>query len=194
MYVSFLSARKGHDGSPEDLPSTSRKEDEVAVLLISTQKESFFELKQMRDDVVQQLEKNGSMELIKTAVRRGRPTATDIVPGTVLRHFLYKSRANVQFAMPSFEPYFTTPLARRKLLSLYHTLHASVHTKNAHLKVHHCVSRDSISLAWVTPLFELYCIAGPSATRNALAQSANKVVQWVRREEERVFIIGGAVF
>ena len=79
------------------------------------------------------------------------------------------------------------------LLSLYHTLHASIHAKNAHLKVHHCISRESISLAWVTPLFELYCVAGPHASRNALAQSANKVVQWVRREEERVFIIGGAV-
>jgi len=27
-----------------------------------------------------------------------------------------------------------------------------------------------------------------------VAQAANKVIQWVRREEERVFIIGGAVF
>ena len=45
----------------------------------------------------------------------------------------------------------------------------------------------------MTPLFELYCVAGPHASRNALAQSANKVVQWVKREEERVFIIGGAV-
>ena len=35
-------------------------------------------------------------------------------------------------------------------------------------------------------------MAGPYASRNALAHSANKVVQWVRREEERVFIIGGA--
>ena len=80
-----------------------------------------------------------------------------------------------------------------RLLSLYHNLHTSVHTKMAHLKVHHCISRDSVSLAWITPLFELYCIAGPNASRNALAQSANKVVQWVRREEERVFIVGGAV-
>ena len=62
-----------------------------------------------------------------------------------------------------------------------------------HLKVHHCISRESTSLAWITPLFELYCVAGPNASRNALAQSANKIVQWVRREEERVFIIGGAV-
>ena len=80
-----------------------------------------------------------------------------------------------------------------RLLSLYHSLHASVHAKNAHPKVHHCISREATSLAWVTPLFELYCVAAQSTNRNALAQSANKVVQWVRREEERIFIIGGAV-
>ena len=80
-----------------------------------------------------------------------------------------------------------------RLLSLYQNLHANVHIKNAHLKVHHCISYKYVSLAWVTPLFEIYCVAGPNAGRNALAQSTNKVVQWVRREEERVFIIGGAV-
>ena len=80
-----------------------------------------------------------------------------------------------------------------RLLSLYHSLHTSVHAKNSHLKVHHCVGREAISLAWATPLFEMYCVAGPSTSRNALAQSANKVVQWARREEERNFIVGGAV-
>ncbi|KAI9701962.1 MAG: Vacuolar fusion protein mon1 [Candelina mexicana] len=194
MYVSFLNARKEDGESPEKADASSKNDDEVAVLLISASKESFHELKKMRDEVVEQLEGNGSMEIIKSAVKKGRLCPTDIVPGTVLRHFLYKSRGNVQFTMPSYEPHFNTLLARRRLISLYHTLHASVHTKNAHLKVHHCVSRGSISLAWVSPLFELFCVAGPTTSRNALAQSANKVVQWVRREEERVFIIGGAVF
>lgn len=55
------------------------------------------------------------------------------------------------------------------------------------------MSRNAISLAWVTPLFEIYCVAGVHASRNALAQSANQVLQWARREEERIFIIGGAV-
>ncbi len=81
----------------------------------------------------------------------------------------------------------------QRLLSLYHSLHAIVHAKNAHLKVHHCISREAVSLAWMTPLFELYCVAGPNSNRNALAQNANKVIQWARREEERIFIIGGAV-
>ncbi|KAH6675702.1 vacuolar fusion protein-like protein mon1 [Halenospora varia] len=195
MYVSFLSAH-GDEGSSAERPSTagSGRDDEIAVLLISADKESFFELKQMRDDVVNQLETNGSMDIIKTAVRQGRPSTTDIVPGTIIRHFLYKSRANVQFAMPSFSPHFSSLLARRRLMSLYHNILASTHAKHSHVKVLHCVSRDSISLAWTTPLFEFYCVAGPNASRVALAQSANKVIQWVKREEERVFIIGGAVF
>lgn len=193
MYVSFVSAYENEGGEENDGQNEPGKPEDIAILLISANKESFYDLRTMRDALVEGLEANGSMAIIKAAVRRGRPAATDIVPGTVLRHFLYKSRANVQFTMPSYEPKFTTLLDRRKLVSLYHALHASVHAKNAHLKVHHCISRESVSLAWVTPLFELYCVAGPHASRNALAQSANKVIQWVRREEERVFIIGGAV-
>jgi vacuolar fusion protein MON1 len=225
MYVSFLSTFD--DGvNPDELPSTAHstsREDEIAILLISADKESFFELKQMRDDVVKQLDKNGSMEIIKTAIRQGRPSTTDIVPGTQLKHFLYKSRANVQFTMPSFSPHFSGLLARRRyvhslivvksdlapvyalepyietdktrrLMTLYHNLHASTHAKHSHLKVLHCVSRESISLAWTTPVFEFYCVAGPNASRASLTHGANKVIQWAKREEERVFIIGGAVF
>lgn len=78
-------------------------------------------------------------------------------------------------------------------MSTYNNLHSSIHAKHAHVKVHHCISQSTSSFAWVTPIFELYCVASPNANRNALAQSASKVVQWVQREEERLFIIGGAV-
>jgi hypothetical protein len=46
----------------------------------------------------------------------------------------------------------------------------------------------------MTPLFEIYCVAGAQTSRASLATAANKILDWVRREEERVFIIGGAVF
>lgn len=116
MYVSFLGSQ--HEGeTTSERPSTASSaspEDKVAVLLISTDKESFYELQKMRDDVVIQLEKNGSMKVITAAVRAGRLTTTDIVPGNPLRHFLYKSRSNVQFAMPSFAPYFSSHIAHRR--------------------------------------------------------------------------------
>ncbi|KAL2861313.1 trafficking protein Mon1-domain-containing protein [Aspergillus pseudodeflectus] len=191
MYVSFLDLREDAETAAEDTATT---EESVAIILISTDKESFFEMQKMRDSFVEQMEKNGSIKIIKDAIGKGRPTTTDIVPGTVLHHFVYKSRANVQFTMSSYAPEFSSVARRRRLISTYNNLHASVHAKHTHAKVHHCVTQSSSSFAWVTPVFELYCVAGPHANRNALAQSASKIVQWVQKEEERLFIIGGAVF
>ena len=78
-------------------------------------------------------------------------------------------------------------------MSLYNNLHASIHAKNTHVQVQHCVSQSASSFAWITPVFELYCIAEPNASRGSLVQSASKIAQWVQQEEERLFIIGGAV-
>ncbi|KAJ5237343.1 hypothetical protein N7489_007434 [Penicillium chrysogenum] len=189
MYVSFLDIRDDIENSAE-----ITKDESVAIVLISPDKEAFFEMQAMRDALVEQMERNGSLKEIKTAIDIGRPATTDIVPGTVLHHFLYKSRANVQFTMSSYAPEFSSVTRRRRLMSMYNNLHASIHAKNTHVKVHHCVSRSATSFGWVTPVFELYCIAEPNTNRNALAQSASKIAQWVQREEERLFIIGGAVF
>ena len=114
MYVSFVTASENDEEEAHEDRSEWGKREEIAILLISANKESFYDLRGMRDAVAEQLEKNGSMAIIKAAVRRGRLTATDIVPGTVLRHFLYKSKGNVQFTMPSYEPHFTSLLARRR--------------------------------------------------------------------------------
>lgn len=193
MYVSFLNMGGDH---VRELAENERiaKEDSVAIILLSANKEGFEDLQSMKNYLVHEFRRNRSMHVIHTAVQAGRPAPTDIIAGTVLRHFLYKSKGNVQFFMPSYSPNFETPNQRRRLMSLYHNLHASVHAKHAAVKVLHSVSPSATALAWITPMFELYCVAGPSVSRNALAQSANKVVQWVQREEERIFLIGGAVF
>lgn len=120
MYVSFLgtsNSQENANAQPQTLSNNDRG-DGIAILLISADKESFYELKKMSDEIVSQLYENGSMEVIKSAVRKGRPRTTDIVPGTQLRHFLYKSRANVQFVMPSFSPHFSNIIAQRRRVSL----------------------------------------------------------------------------
>lgn len=145
--------------------------------------------------IKQQLTLNNSISILKTAIRKGRPTCTEILsPSTPLRHFVYKSRPNVQFFTPSFSPNFDSLVPRRRLISLYSAMHASIHAKTAKLKVHHCVARDAVALGWETGSYELYCVAGAGASRESVAKAAVEVVKWVKREEERVFIIGGAVF
>jgi vacuolar fusion protein MON1 len=52
MYVSFLNLDNPSEDMKERPSSSSGNEDEVAILLISANKEGFFELRQMRDDLV----------------------------------------------------------------------------------------------------------------------------------------------
>ncbi|KID76836.1 Vacuolar fusion protein MON1 [Metarhizium brunneum] len=193
MYVSFFedSPEVQPPGSPTNVQTPS---EEIAMILISADKESFFSLKQMRDDVAQALAKSGSLATIRKAARAGRPAVSQVAPGSQVSHFLYKSRANVQFCMSSLQPLFAHVVERRRLLSLYHELHASVHAKHAHLKVLHCSSEEATCLAWITPVFEFYCIGGPNLSRAAMTQGANKIIQWAKKEEQRIFIIGGGVF
>ncbi|AEO53996.1 hypothetical protein MYCTH_2296007 [Thermothelomyces thermophilus ATCC 42464] len=200
----------------DDNNDNDNDDDEIALVLISADKESFYDLKEMRDKLAAQLTKAGHLELIRSAAREGRPRVQAVAPGAQIAHFLYKSRANVQFCMSALEmppPPRPPPgswtaaassssssssaermLTRRRLMSLYHELHASIHAKHAHLKVLHAVSEDAASLAWITPVFEFYCVAGPNVSRAAMAQGANRIIQWAKREEERLFIIGGGVF
>lgn len=133
MYVSFLDLR----GDVSNVAGeTATKEESVAVVLLSADRESFYELQAMRialvevseivsqalkdqlvdnhPDDLQQMEKNESIKIIRTAIEQGRPATTDIVPGTVLRHFLYRSRANVQFTMSSYDPEFSLISRRRR--------------------------------------------------------------------------------
>ena len=197
-------------GASEDATSSasaSSSHEGIAIILISTDKEGFFELREMREKVAHNMTKNGSLALIRNAAAAGRPQVADIVrrPGTAVQisHFLYKSRANVQFAMSAEDlpadvrgprESRSSREARRRLMTLYHQLHASVHARHAHLKILHCVGEDATSLAWVTPVFEFYCVAGPNASRAVVTQDANRIIQWAKREEERLFIIGGGVF
>lgn len=215
MYVSFLDVdasstqpteNKSSSLPPPPAPSNNDsasatpnpqldRSSEVAIVLISASKDSFYVLRGMRDALVAQLRANNSLSLIATALRTGRPACTDVLPGTSLRHFLLKSRANVQFVQPTLAPHFTTPIAVRRLVSLYGGMHAAVHGRGgAHLKVQHVVAKEYTALAWVTPLYEVYCVAGPGAGKGSLATAANRLLQWARREEERIFIVGGAVF
>ena len=194
MYVSFFDGVSGEQADTAAAAKGEQSDEEIALVLISADRESFYELKQMRDDVAQSLAKNSSLAVIRNAARAGRPKIPEIAPGSQVSHFLYKSRANVQFCMASLAPAFTELVERRRLMTVYHEIHAAVHAKHCHLKVLHCVTEEATSLAWITPIFEFYCVAGPNVSRAAMTQGANKIIQWAKKEEERLFIIGGGVF
>lgn len=199
MYVNYI--RSDPDASTNDTSN------DIAIVLLSAHRDSLDSLKEMRQNLLSTLTSTNLLPQIHTALTTPRPTCSEILPGTILRHFLYKSRANVQFTRPSAssssftarEPTsddhdYDTPLKSRRLMTIYAQMHAAVHEKTTGIKVYHRSSRDFVAVAWVTPTFEFYGVAPGGSGRNAVVASAARVVKWAEREADRLFIIGGAVF
>lgn len=199
---------------------------QVALVLISADKNAFFELQAAKENIVEDLRTHDLITPILNSLKRGRYRTIEIfgtphitttttaaayahtsdshlstsrvgsegsgssdIPHNVtttisssaminssilapftIRHFLYKSKQNVQFVMPSFDPHYLDNKARHKLMALYHQLHGALHSNGAgarpgnNLRVYH-VSRGNngmkgSALAWITPTFELYCVTG----------------------------------
>lgn len=194
---------------------------DVALVLISADKNAFFELQGVKEKVVQDLQTQNLISPILSSLSRGRYRTIEIlgthassyhstnsnsktksnshefergallgndmsIPPSLstksysqaphfsgIRHFLYKSKQNVQFVMPSFDPHYMDDRERHKLMVLYHQLHADVHSGprsggsgiaggGSNLRVYH-VSRgedNGSALAWITPSFELYGVTG----------------------------------
>lgn len=167
---------------------------EVALVLISPDKNAFFEMREGKEEILRDLEHHDLVTPIQQSLHKGRFKTIDI-PVPSVRHFLYKSKPNVQFLMPSFETHYYDTYERHKLMVLYHQLHGAVHTRQqGNLKVYHTTRRNLTALAWVTPTFEIYCVTSGTTTKQAISQSVKSIVSWIKQYEERLFVIGGAVF
>jgi hypothetical protein len=69
-----------------------------------------------------------------------------------------------------------------------------MHARPSPGKILHTLTATYTAFAWNTPKFELYIVAPAGTSRDELSTAANKILQYVHREEERLFILGGAVF
>lgn len=175
----------------------------LAIILISAQRDAFHALRQTRDTLVTSLTRPPMSTLLTNALPNPRPSIASILPSPstpALQHFLYKSRMHVQHVLPSPSSLFDTPLTWRRLMSRYTSLHSAFHTsghRGGHGKNgrwHWAIEREGLGVAWVTPEFEMYAVAGARTGRGAVVRGVLEVVRWAKREEERVFVVGGAVF
>ncbi|KAK9465275.1 trafficking protein Mon1-domain-containing protein [Lipomyces arxii] len=164
----------------------------TALVLISANKDAFYELRKAKEDILDNLAEENCIGPIDNGVILGRYRTAD-VGAPAIQHFLYKSRSNVQFTMPNYEPHFPDRKSQHDLMCLYRRLHAAIHTKHTHLKVLYISRGNAVALAWATHTFEIYCVASAHTSKAALAQGMDTIMAWIKREESRLFISNGAV-
>ncbi|ODQ67846.1 DUF254-domain-containing protein [Nadsonia fulvescens var. elongata DSM 6958] len=166
------------------------------LVLISADKDAFFELRTVKDNILKSLRRDNLIKPIELAVNNGFSFRTIDIPVPHIRHFLYKSKLDVQFIMPNIEPhFFPTTSSRKALMGYYHKLHAMVHAKNGgKLKMVYFTKGSATFFGCDSPTFELYFATGPDTTKAILTLSVRAILAWVSKNKERLFIMGGGVF
>merc|ERR1712241_634066 len=160
----------------------------ACLLLVTTDRNAFFDLSAARGKIVERMERHGSITAIQTAITNSR-YSTQAIELPELRHFLYKSRTSAQFTSPVYAPCYNLPEARRRLGGVYLAIQNRFLSASQPLKlVHHC-SRHEVVLGWLTQSFELYATFSPTTSKLAVITSVNKLLRWVKKEEEKMFIL-----
>ncbi|KDR82664.1 hypothetical protein GALMADRAFT_57126 [Galerina marginata CBS 339.88] len=150
------------------------------------------------DSVINKLTTDGALTALLNAYQSNE---TDYsvsqlgIPG--LRHFIYKSRTQVQITLPIFEDPYDQPHARKRIMTLYQILHDSIHAKSgqeAALKLQYIRTDTESVMGWITQPFELYIALSPLLPKSAAVGAANAVARWVKKEEARLFLRDAPVF
>lgn len=166
----------------------------------------------------QRLRRQNCLDAINASMNNQWPTMS-YVNVLEVRHFLYKAKYRAQFVAPVLDvPYVdhnnppedtipAEPLSRdnprapkrisdelQRLYSTYFRMHSRLHAQARPVKIIYWVDDKENWLAWNTSGFELYVALEPLVKKSAAISAVNKLLKWVKKEEERIFIMNAPTF
>ncbi|KAK0201848.1 vacuolar fusion protein MON1 [Desarmillaria ectypa] len=204
-YISFLQRDNPEEstalspGSPQPSPSDNVVDSDSGTALVCLSGGADFDtIRSWCDRVTQKLTNEGTLKLLLDCIRSGQSeyaVAELGIPG--LRHFVYKSRAQVQVTFPTFEDPYENLTDRRRIITLYQVLHDAIHAKSGQsetLKLQYIRTEKESVMGWITQPFEMYIALSPRLPKSAAVGAANAVSRWVKKEEGRLFLKDAPVF
>ncbi|XP_005090495.1 protein SAND [Aplysia californica] len=165
----------------------------TCLLLLSVDIEAFYILSECKAKIKERLVRYNALKAINDSLRRNSYSIQQCSISD-LRHFLYKSRSIAQYTSPELEAPYHTKEEQQRLFDLYHYLHDRIHTSGRQLKILFHVGPYETLLGWVTQGFELYAVFGPLVTKTIAIHAVNKLLRWIKKEEDRLFILSSVTF
>lgn len=165
----------------------------ICLVVITVDRNAFFELSDARKKIIEKMEKQNAMVAINAALTTSKFTC-DSVDLHEVRHFLYKSRTSAQYTSPVPAPCYRDKDQMKRLFSVFLSIQNRFHVATRPVKLCYRSTAQELVLGWSTPSFELYAVFAPTSTKLAVLTAVNKLLRWVKREEERLFILTAPTF
>ncbi|XP_064488819.1 vacuolar fusion protein MON1 homolog A-like [Ornithodoros turicata] len=160
----------------------------ACLLLLTIDRDMFFPLQECRRNITDRLRKHHCLEAIGTSLKAGGYSVSEVGVPT-LSHFVYKSKSTAQLTSPPMEAPYNTADERERLLGFYHLLHHRMYQPECPLKILYFATDREILLGWHMAGFELYASFEPLVTKETAVHAMTKLVQWIKKEENRLFIM-----
>ncbi|CAK7892281.1 vacuolar fusion protein Mon1p [[Candida] anglica] len=187
----------------------------VTIVLLSGNKNSFFQMKEVSEHLVRKLTKNPIfVEDFCRELSKSRISLTHDLQETVIKHFIYKSKSCNQFVSSGLDQEDQTN-SILKLVHFYSTLHNTqinamkltptksippMGPKNQNKRFTYMKSmgqgpHSMIGFMLFGDTYEFYCLCDVSSvsTRELINRSL-KIIKWCEKYSKRLFIETGAVF
>jgi len=166
---------------------------DICLVLIAAHQEDFYQMADCRNAVVQRFEsgENSVMSILSDALQHQEYTSDDVrVPG--LLHFVYKSLNISQIICSRLEAPYISRRERKRLFRMYQHVHEKA-IEHHHKVYYHCSGKETV-LAWITGGFYLYATFGPFESISNVIAGCNSLLQWVKTEENKAFVLDSPVF
>lgn len=200
LVTSWSSFRIGETWTPICLPKfnpsgflyahVSFLEEEICLIQLSAQQDSFSLLHANKERIVAALSSEGFLASISEALNRSQFTVKDV--GTLItefRHFLYKSDKLSQFVEARHVVPYKNPKEKKALFRGYQRLHARVHQSKPRHQVYFEVGETESIFSMVSSgEFEFYAVFSPFVTKEKVIAATNRCLRWIHREESSLFI------
>lgn len=166
----------------------------VCLLLLSTDREAFYSISDCKKKIEESMAAQNSIQAISSALQ-SHSYSISLLGVPDLRHFMYKPldipenhKQLTQFTSPEVEAPYCSEKEKVRLFDLYRYLHSRIHSTTRPLRLIYHVAEKETLLAWVTRKFELYTCFSPLVTKAAAINAITKLLRWIKKEEDRLFI------
>ncbi|KAI9501968.1 Vacuolar fusion protein mon1 [Coemansia spiralis] len=162
----------------------------VVLLLISADRDSFFAMNKYCEQICKDLASDDSLQRLDDAAaqRALRPYELGVGPGMLLQLY-YKHKTLVQHFGTRFAD-SVDEAQQLRIINTYKRLRIYM-TKGGQgpLRIVYYKSAANTVLAWQSSSFELFAAFAPKADVKSMIRTVNMVLEWIKSEEDHLFVI-----
>ncbi|KAJ1938190.1 Vacuolar fusion protein MON1 A [Linderina macrospora] len=160
----------------------------AALLLVSADRDSFPTMSECCGNIVEDLSSDGSLQRLDDAAAQRALHPSELGVRRLL-HMHYKHKTLVQNFGSCFDDSVPED-DRLRILSTYKRLRLHmVGNMSQPLRIIYRRTATDTVLAWQSTKFELYATVAPTMDVRAMIRMVNNVLEWIRSEEDHLFII-----